>query len=135
MKELNKTIVFFDGICVLCNASVRFIIKFDKQKHFYFATLQSDVAKEILLHQSKKIQQKDSILLWYKNKVYTESSAVLMLARILGGFFWITQLFWIIPKFIRDFFYKIVAKNRYKWFGKLDSCMVLEDESRGRVLR
>jgi len=135
MKELNKTIVFFDGICVLCNASVRFIIKYDKQKHCYFATLQSDVAKEILLHQSKKIQQKDSILLWYKNKVYTESSAVLMLARILGGFFWITQLFWIIPKFIRDFFYKIVAKNRYRWFGKLDSCVVLEDESRGRVLR
>lgn len=69
MKELNKTIAFFDGICVLRNASVRLIIKYDKQKHFYFATLQFDVAKEFLLHQSEKIQQKDSIILWYKSDI------------------------------------------------------------------
>ncbi len=134
MIELNKTIVFFDGICVLCNASVRFIIKYDKKKHFHFSTLQSDVAKQFLLHQSEKIQQKDSIILWYKHQVYTESSAVLMIAKVLGGFFWITQLFWIIPKFMRDYIYRFIAKNRYKWFGKLDRCVVLDEESRERVI-
>lgn len=134
MKELNKTVVFFDGICVLCNASVRFIMKFDKQKHFYFATLQSDVAKEVLLHLPEEIRKKDSIILREKGRYYVKSAAALRIAFHLGGWLYVTQVLWIIPPFIRDYIYDLIARNRYKWFGKKEHCMIPNTELESRFL-
>lgn len=120
----NKAIVLFDGVCNLCNSSVLFILKYDKGQHFVFTTLQSDVARELLLHYPKEIMEKDSILLIKNNSVYTESTAALLIAKEFSGIWTLLQFFWIVPKFIRDFVYGFIAKNRYKWFGKKDNCSI-----------
>jgi predicted DCC family thiol-disulfide oxidoreductase YuxK len=122
MKNKNP-ILFFDGVCNLCNASVHFIIKRDKKKVFLFASLQSDVAKNVLLHKKYKINM-DTIVLFYKDKIYTKSDAALLIFRLLGFPYNILFSLIIIPKIIRNFVYDLIAKNRYKWFGKKDFCMI-----------
>ncbi len=122
--DIDKAIIFFDGVCNLCNSSVQFIIKHDKKHHFVFAALQSDVARDILLHYPTKITKKDSILLLQNNQLYSESSAVLRILKQFSLFWYGFQLFWIVPKFLRDIIYRFIAKNRYSWFGKRSSCMV-----------
>ncbi len=123
-KNKNKSIILFDGICNLCNASVYFIIKHDKKEQFLFASLQSDAAKEILLQYNSKKIKFDSIVLIEKNEIYEKSTAALRIAKSLSGGFKFLYLFIIIPKFIRDWVYNYIAKNRYKWYGKKESCMI-----------
>lgn len=120
----NKAIILFDGVCNLCNASVQFVLKHDKNHHFVFAALQSDVARDILLHYPEKITEKDSILLIQEHKIYSESTAALLIAKRFTGFWKIFQVFWIVPKSIRDYAYKFIAKHRYRWFGKKEQCMI-----------
>ena len=122
--DIDKAIIFFDGVCNLCNSSVQFIIKHDKKHRFVFAALQSDVARDILLHYPTKITKKDSILLLQDNQLYSESSAALRILKQFSPFWYVFQIFWIVPKFIRDSIYRFIAKNRYSWFGKRSSCMV-----------
>lgn len=122
--KTDKAIIFFDGVCNLCNSSVQFIIKHDTKHHFVFAALQSDVAKDILLQYPKEITKKDSILLLQNQKLYSESTAVLLIANEFTGFWNVLKVFWIIPKFIRDAVYRHIAKKRYHWFGKRDSCVI-----------
>jgi predicted DCC family thiol-disulfide oxidoreductase YuxK len=130
----GKSIIFFDGVCNLCNSSVNFIIKHDKKKHFLFASLQSDAAKEILLqHNSKKITF-DSIILIKANKIYEKSTAALKIAKHLNNGLFLLYLFIIVPTFIRDYLYNTIAKNRYKWFGKKDSCMIPTKELKHRFI-
>jgi predicted DCC family thiol-disulfide oxidoreductase YuxK len=116
-------IIFFDGVCNLCNNSVQFIIKRDKKNKFKFASLQSSFAKNNL---SKYIDvdKLESIVLLNENKLYTKSTAALLIARELSGMWPIFYVFIIIPPFIRDWFYNVIAKNRYRIFGKKDSCMI-----------
>ncbi|MCZ8354602.1 MAG: DUF393 domain-containing protein [Cyclobacteriaceae bacterium] len=116
-------IIFFDGVCNLCNNSVQFIIKRDKKNKFKFASLQSSFAKNNL---SKHIDvdKLESIVLLNEDKLYTKSAAALLIARELSGMWPIFYVFIIIPPFIRDWFYNIIAKNRYRIFGKKDSCMI-----------
>lgn len=140
MKSVSdKAIILFDGVCNLCNTSVLFVLKHDKKKHFVFATLQSDVARELLLHYPKEIVEKDSILLIQNNRVYTESTAALLIAKEFSGIWVLLQFFWIVPKLIRDLIYQFIAKNRYRWFGKNDSCNVATNqivlEKRARIKR
>ena len=120
----NKAVILFDGVCNLCNSSVQFVLKHDKKQHFVFAALQSDVAKELLLHYPKEIIKKDSIILIQNKKTYTESTAALLIAKEFTGFCKVFQFFWIIPKHIRDILYRFIAKNRYRWFGKREVCMI-----------
>jgi len=120
----NKSIILFDGVCNLCNASVNFIIKYDKKSHFLFASLQSDVAKEILLQFSTKEINLDSILLIEDKNIYEKSTAALKISRHLSNGYQLLYYFIIIPTFIRDFVYNYIAKNRYKWYGKRAQCMV-----------
>jgi predicted DCC family thiol-disulfide oxidoreductase YuxK len=130
----GKSIIFFDGVCNLCNSSVNFIIKHDKKKHFLFASLQSDAAKEILLqHNSKKITF-DSIILIKANKIYEKSTAALKISKHLNNGLFLLYLFIIVPTFIRDYLYNTIAKNRYKWFGKKDSCMIPTKELKHRFI-
>lgn len=127
-------IVLFDGVCNLCNESVSFIIKHDSKKLFKFASLQSEYAKNILTQYDKNFSGMHSIIYIEKGKIYDESNAALRISRHLDSFWRFAYLFIIVPKFLRDGVYKIIAKNRYKWFGKKESCMMPSKELKSRFL-
>ncbi len=114
-------IILFDGVCNLCNNTVTFIIKRDVSNEFKFASLQSTFAKEKL--EGSGIDDLSTIVFFDNDKLYVKSSAVIRILRELKGYRWIGVLL-LIPVGIRDFFYKWVANNRYKFFGKQDSCML-----------
>ena len=120
----QQPVILFDGICNLCNASVQFVIKHDKQGIFRFSALQGHYAKEILPGFEKDLKIIDSIILVENNQHYTKSSAALRIARRLSGLLPLLFAFIVIPKFIRDWFYDIIAKNRYQWWGKQESCWI-----------
>ena len=128
----NKSIILFDGVCNLCNNSVQFIIKRDKKQRFLFSSLQSDAAQDILLQFQLKNSDFDSIIFIENGKVYQKSTAILKISKYLSGIWKLSYGFIIIPKFIRDTVYTFIAKNRYKWFGKRDVCMI---PSKGLKLR
>ncbi len=131
----NKFIILFDGVCNLCNSSVNFIIKHDTKEQFLFASLQSDAAKEILLQFSTKKLIQDSIILIDGKNIYEKSSAALQISKHLNDGYKVLYSFIIIPKFIRDWVYDIIAKNRYKWFGKKEKCMIPTSEIKNRFLK
>lgn len=120
----NKSIILFDGVCNLCNSSVQFILKRDYKKQFLFASLQSDAATKLLLQLNYKNNDLNSIVLIEGNKIYTKSTAALKIAKKLNLIWNWLYVFIIIPKRLRDFIYDFIAKNRYKWFGKRDICIV-----------
>ena len=135
MNNFNgKSIVLFDGVCNLCNSSINFIIKHDKKEQFLFASLQSDVAKEILLQFTSKKINFDSIVLIEQEEFYEKSTAVLRILKHLGGRYKLLYCSVIIPKFIRDKLYDYIAKNRYKWYGKRENCMIPAAELKKRFL-
>ena len=135
MNNFNgKSIILFDGICNLCNSSVNFIIKHDKKKHYLFASLQSDAAKEILLHFKRKKINLDSILLIEENAIYEKSTAALKISKHLSKGYHLLYSFIIIPLFIRDSVYTLISKNRYNWFGKKENCMLPSKEVKSRFL-
>ncbi len=135
MKNIpNQPLLFFDGVCNLCNNSVTTIIKKDRHQKFKFASIQSDAAKEILLQFDDYNSDIDSIILINKNHIYYKSSAVLRVCKILGGLYSFLIIFWLIPKPIRDWMYDFIAKNRYRWFGKRESCMMPSADLKERFL-
>ena len=115
-------IVFFDGVCNLCQGSVRYLIKHDKKGVLKFASLQGNYGKDFV--NETEIQSMQSILFFDGNMLYKKSTAVLKLSRLLGGWHQLLLLGYILPRFFRDWLYNIVAKNRYRWFGKKDQCML-----------
>ena len=130
----QKSIILFDGICNLCNASVRFILKRDQTKKFLFASLQSDVAKKLLLQYKVKNIGMDSILLIEDGKVYQKSAAVLKISRHLN---WPWTMFSVahhLPESLRNKIYDLVAKYRYQWFGKKDTCTMMMPEFKNRFI-
>ncbi len=130
MIAKNKSIILFDGICNLCNTSVNFIIKHDKKNRFLFASLQSDAGQELLLqfNSKKNLNKIDSIVLIVENKIYYKSTAALQIAKQLKFPYNLLIVLHIIPKCLRDYLYGFIAKNRYKWFGKQDTCKVPNNE-------
>jgi predicted DCC family thiol-disulfide oxidoreductase YuxK len=130
----NKSIILFDGVCNLCNNSVNFIIKHDKKKHFLFASLQSDAAKEILLQYTGVKINLESIVLIENGNIYEKSTAVLKICKRLNSLLPVLYTFVLIPKTLRDWLYTIIAKNRYKWFGKRTSCLIPSIELKNRFL-
>ncbi|MGE0637170.1 MAG: thiol-disulfide oxidoreductase DCC family protein [Bacteroidia bacterium] len=124
MKEFNNPIILFDGVCNLCNASVQFIIKHDKKGVFRFASLQSEFGKSIVNKFNLADKNIDSVMLFENNTVQLKSEAALRIAKRMGGIYSILFAFIIIPRFIRDSIYDYIARNRYRWFGKQESCMI-----------
>ena len=120
----ENAVIFFDGVCNLCNGAVQFVIKRDKNNYFRFAALQSDFAKSTLSNFSLKVKQGDSFILLENDKVYEQSTAALRVAKKLGGLWPLLYAFIIVPPFIRNAVYKLIARNRYRWFGKQESCWV-----------
>ncbi|WKD86464.1 hypothetical protein KCTC32516_01839 [Polaribacter huanghezhanensis] len=131
----NKQLVLFDGVCNFCNASVLKIIKKDTQNIFLFASLQSEIGKEITHHFKIDTKKIDSIVLVVSNTTfYIKSTAALKIAKHFGGFWMLFQIFWILPTAFRDLVYNYIAKNRYKWFGKKESCMLPTPELKSKFI-
>lgn len=117
-------VILFDGVCNLCNASVNWIIDHDKKNVFQFASLQSDYGKSIVEQYNITGNYMDTVVLLEDNKVYLRSEAALRVLKHLGGIYSIPYTFIIVPAFLRNFVYNLIAKNRYKWFGKQDTCRI-----------
>ena len=130
----DSPVIFFDGFCNLCNGAVQFTIKRDRKNIFHFASLQSDYADEKLTAFHIDPKQFNSFVLLENGTVYQQSTAALRVAKQLGGLWPVLYGFIIVPSFIRDAVYNYVAKNRYKWFGKQDTCMLPTPELKARFL-
>ena len=133
-SQRTDLLILFDGECILCNSTVKFIIRNDKKRIFKFAALQSAVAKGIISKTSDVSNYPDSVILVESGKVYYKSEAILKILNLLGGVYKVFVIFKIFPHFISDKFYDVIARNRYQWFGKRDSCMVPTPEIRERFL-
>jgi len=129
-----EAIVLFDGVCNLCNASVRFIIKRDRKSRFKFASLQSEYAASLFRRLNFDARGVDSIVLFEEGNFYVQSTAALKIARHLDGLWKMLYAFIIVPAFIRNAVYDFIARNRYKWFGKKDYCELPTPEMKGRFL-
>lgn len=131
----NKKIILFDGVCNLCNSAVQFIIKHDKKDVFRFVALQSDLGLDILKHIGIDSTKIDSIVLYEPGiAYYYKSDAALQIAKSLDGLFSIGIILKIIPNGIRNSLYDYIAKNRYKWYGKKESCMIPTKELKLKFL-
>ena len=130
----NKSIILFDGVCNLCNKSVQFVLKHDRLKTFMFASLQSAAGQALLQQYNLPLQGFDSFVLIQDEKVYLKSTAALKVAKQLNGPVQLLYGFIIIPAVIRNSVYNLIAKNRYKWFGKKDSCMIPTNALKARFL-
>ena len=130
----NYEIILFDGVCNFCNASINFVIDHDPDNHFKFAPLQSEIGQDILTQFNKNTKDFDSIILLKDNQLYQKSEAALEITKHLSGFWKYLSVFKVLPTFFLNFFYDIIAKNRYRIFGKADSCRMPTPELRERFL-
>lgn len=131
---LDSPVILFDGVCNLCNGSVLFIIKRDPRSQFYFAALQSDFGNKQLKNFGLPATELNSVLLIKGGTLYQKSNAALEIAKHLSGLWPALYIFKIIPPFLRDGIYTWVARNRYRWFGKKDACMIPTPELKSRFL-
>jgi len=130
----NK-IILFDGVCNLCNGAVNFVIKRNKKDLFRFAALQSEVGKRLVAERNIDTSKIDSIILIEPGVAYyTKSAAALKIAGTFGGIWSLVNVLNLIPSWLRDIVYDLVARYRYSWFGKKDSCMVPTPELRAKFL-
>ena len=127
-------IVLFDGVCNLCNGSVQFLLKRDPEGRFRFAALQSDAGRRLMAEHGLAADTLSSVLLIEGGRVWHESSAALRIARHLPGAWKLLRVFAIVPRPLRDAAYRWIARNRYRWFGKRDECMVPRPGDRERFL-
>lgn len=135
MSKVNNPdkIVLFDGVCNFCASSVQFIIRHDKTNSLKFASLQSSIGQQLLKNYNMP-QGLEGVVFVESDKAYFKSAAAFRIVRYFGGFWRILIVFSVLPLFITDFFYDVIARNRYKWFGKKDSCMIPSPEIRSRFL-
>lgn len=130
----EKPIILFDGVCNFCDGAINFILKQDQKGVFRFAPLQSEAAQKILSQYKLPIKDFESFVLIDEGKVYKKSAASLKVMSKLPWYWKASQIFWIVPPFIRNAIYDFIAKNRYKWFGKKEECMIPTAEVRSRFL-
>lgn len=131
---MYNNIILFDGVCNFCDSSVNFIIDRDKKNIFKFAALQSEKGQELLDYFKLPKDDFDSFIFVANNKAYKKSSAALEISKRLGGLWIVFYPLVIIPKFIRDFLYSLIAKNRYRLFGKKDACRIPTPEFKQKFL-
>ncbi|KAB7530800.1 DUF393 domain-containing protein [Flagellimonas olearia] len=133
--EEGKKIILFDGVCNLCNSSVQFVIKRDKKDIFRYTALQSEVGQKMIEERGIDTSQVDSIILIEPGVAYyTKSDAALEIGQSFGGGWKLLAIFTWLPKPFRDAMYDFVARNRYKWFGKQESCMIPTPELKAKFL-
>ena len=137
MEELpkDKKIILFDGVCNLCDATIQYVIKKDVKDVFRFVAIQSELGQKIINYIKVDTSQTDSIILYIPGKAYfVKADAAFNIAKELGGLISLTSIFSVLPKFLKNFGYDFVAKNRYKWYGKKDSCMMPTPELKSKFL-
>lgn len=130
MKELLKpkySVIFFDGHCVLCNRTVKILIKMDKGRKLKYSSLQGKMFQEV--QKLQHINSSESVIFWSEGKFYQRTEAVIHILLELGGIYkMLGASLKIFPIFILDFFYNFIARNRYRLFGKKDVCLIPTDE-------
>lgn len=127
-------VLLFDGVCNLCNASVQWVLLRDKKGVFRFAALQSEIGQHLLKARGMGGETLDSVVVVSGEQVLTHSDAPLEVVRLLGGGWSLLYVFRWIPRWIRDSIYRFIARNRYRWFGKQESCMLPRPEWKERFL-
>jgi predicted DCC family thiol-disulfide oxidoreductase YuxK len=130
----ENAIILFDGVCNFCNAAINFVLKQDKKGVFRFAPLQSEAGQRLLKQYNLSTAEFDSFVLIDNGKIYKKSSASLRVMNKLPWYWKEAQLLRLIPTPFRDAIYDFIAKNRYKWFGKKEQCMIPTPEMRNRFL-
>ena len=131
MQDELQRVIFFDGVCGLCNAWVDFILKRDRAGIFSFAPLQGNYAKEMEPEASENL---NTMIYHASGQRYYRTGAILRILRDLGGIWHLAWVFWFVPFFIRDFFYGLIARNRYRIFGKKENCRIPTPEEKVRFL-
>ena len=126
--------LLFDGVCTLCNASIQWVLKHDKKNRFRFAALQSDTGRMLLERVGLSNEKLETVVLVDGDRFFTHSDAVLEIARRLGGIWSLARVGRIVPRPIRDALYMWIARNRYRWFGKKEQCMLPRPEWKGRFI-
>ena len=131
----DKKIILFDGVCNLCDATVQFIIKRDKEDIFRFVPLQSGLGQQIVKHIGIDIAKTDSILIYEPGQAYYyKAEAAIKIAKELGGIYSAMGIFSVLPKSLSNSVYDYVARNRYKWYGKKSECMIPTPEMKAKFL-
>ncbi len=127
-----KAVILFDGVCNFCNSSINLVIRNDKKAYFQFAPLQGEIAQQLV--GNRILPTPESVILLEDGKIYEKSTAALRIAKKLDGLWPLVYILHIIPKFVRDPIYDLIARNRYKWFGKKETCMIPGPDIRNRFL-
>ncbi|MDG3073060.1 thiol-disulfide oxidoreductase DCC family protein [Bacillus halotolerans] len=133
-KQIPNRVLLFDGVCNLCNGAVQFIIKRDPNGLISFASLQSETGQSLLKKSGLPTEHFDSFVFIEDGQVYTKSTAAIKVFRHLRGPWRLFVLFFVVPKPVRDMLYSFIAKNRYKWFGKKNECMLPSPSIKNRFL-
>jgi predicted DCC family thiol-disulfide oxidoreductase YuxK len=133
--KLSHSIVLFDGVCNFCNGSINFIIRRDRRKIFRFASLQSETGARILRQFGLPPDSVETIILVEDGSCYTRSSAALRIVRRLGVPWSMLSVLSVIPAAARDAIYDLIARNRYRWFGRKSACMIPTPDVRERFLK
>ncbi|MNP34955.1 hypothetical protein D3C76_1282650 [compost metagenome] len=129
-----SSIVLIDGMCFLCQGATKFIIRNDPAGRFHFASLQSVLGQKLLSERGVPMESMNTFVLIEDGHYYTRSTAALRIAKYLRGLWPLTYVLILIPNVIRDTVYQYIAKNRYRWFGKSDQCMLPTPELKGKWL-
>ena len=130
----NKTIILFDGVCNLCNSAINFVIDKDTNNNFHFASLQSEFGQALLVHFGRNTTDFDSMIVYENGKIETKSTAALRIAAGLSGSWKFLSIFKIVPTFLRNGIYNLIAKNRYSWFGKKNECRIPTPELKAKFI-
>lgn len=130
----NKTIILFDGVCNLCNSAINFVIDKDAKNNFYFASLQSEFGQALLAHFGRNTDDFDSMIVFENGKIKTKSTAALRIATGLSGGWKYFNVFKIVPTFLRNAVYNLIAKNRYSWFGQKNECRIPTPELKAKFV-
>ncbi|WP_409346981.1 thiol-disulfide oxidoreductase DCC family protein [Paenibacillus sp. MBLB4367] len=133
-KRANQEVILFDGVCNMCAAVVRFVIQRDPKGRFQFAALQSDMGRLLLEKHGLQPGRLDTFVLVQGERSWIKSTAALRVCRGLKGLWPLLYAGIVVPRRVRDLMYQWVARNRYRWFGKTDSCMMPTPELRKRFL-
>ncbi|MDO8366298.1 MAG: thiol-disulfide oxidoreductase DCC family protein [Saprospiraceae bacterium] len=130
----NHPTLLFDGVCNLCNASVQWILKRDPRGKFRFAALQSEVGQQLLKQHGLESGHFDTVVLAVGDRIFMRSDAPLEIVRRLGGLWTLLYFFKILPRPLRDAVYNFIARNRFRWFGRREECMLPRPEWKERFL-
>lgn len=133
-SDIKSPVLLFDGVCNLCNASVQWVLKRDRKGVFRFAALQSDAGRALLRQSGLSSENFDTVVLVAGDRVFTRSDAALEIVRRIGGAWSLLAVFKIVPRPVRNAVYDWVARHRYRWFGKTESCMIPQPEWANRFI-